>query len=248
MSFFIRNTNQRGAKRKNGTTPDSGRPKSYKEKKRLAKDDEISSHSEDEAVDDSKVYSGSEDEDETVQEKRLRLTKEYLKEIENQGTTFFLLFISIICSSVMATTHFLCTEREKREEADIDKSVIAHRLKEDILEHSGKLRRTVADLYEAVDESLIKHLHCKDHKQPITCMTISQDCKWLFTASKDCTIVKWCLVTMKRVAAVKRVEKKAKAEVKGHKTAIQSISISTDGKFLASGDQENQVYIWASIF
>ena len=84
MSFFIRKQNQRGAKRKNGTTPDS-RPKTYKEKKRLARDDEISSHSEDEAVDDSKVYSGSEDEDETVQEKRLRLTKEYLKEIENQG-------------------------------------------------------------------------------------------------------------------------------------------------------------------
>jgi ribosomal RNA-processing protein 9 len=119
-------------------------------------------------------------------------------------------------------------------------------LKEDILEHSGTLRRTVADLYEALDESLIKHFRCKDHKLPITCMTISQDCKWLFSASKDCTIVKWCLSTMKRVAAIKRVEKKTKSETKGHKTAIQSLSISTDGKFLASGDQENQVYIWVS--
>jgi hypothetical protein len=49
----------------------------------LAHDDEISSHSEGEN-DDSKVYSESEDE-ETVQEKRLRLTKEYIQEIENQG-------------------------------------------------------------------------------------------------------------------------------------------------------------------
>ena len=119
-------------------------------------------------------------------------------------------------------------------------------MKEDILEHSGKLRRTVADLYDAVDESLIKHLHCKDHKQPITCMTISQDCKWLFTASKDCSIVKWCLTDMKRVATIKRVDKKVKTETKGHKTAIQSLSISTDGKFLASGDLENQVYVWVS--
>lgn len=142
--------------------------------------------------------------------------------------------------------NFLLTERERREETDIDQSVIAHRLKEDILEHSGKLRRTVADLYDAVDESLIKHLHCKDHKQPITCMTISQDCKWLFTASKDCSIVKWCLTDMKRVATIKRVDKKVKTETKGHKTAIQSLSISTDGKFLASGDLENQVYIWVS--
>jgi hypothetical protein len=82
MSFFIRK-NQRGAKRKNGATVTDSRPKTYKEKKRLAHDDEISSHSEGEN-DDSKVYSESEDE-ETVQEKRLRLTKEYIQEIENQG-------------------------------------------------------------------------------------------------------------------------------------------------------------------
>lgn len=81
MSFFIRK-NQRGAKRKNGLTNEE-KPKSYKQKKRLADDDEISSHSEGEN-DDSKIYSESEDE-ETVQEKRLRLTKEYIQEIENQG-------------------------------------------------------------------------------------------------------------------------------------------------------------------
>lgn len=83
MSFFIRNKNQRGAKRKNGAVP-SDRPKTYKEKKRAAAEDEISSHSEAEE-DDTKVYSESEEDEETVQEKRLRLTKEYLKEIENQG-------------------------------------------------------------------------------------------------------------------------------------------------------------------
>lgn len=85
MSFFIRK-NQRGAKRKNGITS-IDKPKSYsKEKKRLANDDEISSHSEGEN-DDSKIYSESEEDEETVQEKRLRLTKEYIQEIENQGTS-----------------------------------------------------------------------------------------------------------------------------------------------------------------
>lgn len=85
MSFFIRK-NERGAKRKNGVTT-TDRPKTYKEKKRLADDEEISSHSEDE-YDNSNVY--SESEEETVQEKRLRLTKEYIQEIENQGKMDFL--------------------------------------------------------------------------------------------------------------------------------------------------------------
>ena len=91
MSFFIRNKNQRGAKRKNGAIT-SERPKTYKEKKRVAAEDEISSHSEAEE-DDTKVYTESEDDEETVQEKRLRLTKEYLKEIENQGL-FVLVFLN----------------------------------------------------------------------------------------------------------------------------------------------------------
>lgn len=82
MSFFIRK-NQRGGKRKNGTAV-SNRPKTYKEKKTLADEDEISSHSENEN-DNSKVYSDAEEDEETVQEKRLRLTKEYIQEIENQG-------------------------------------------------------------------------------------------------------------------------------------------------------------------
>lgn len=135
-------------------------------------------------------------------------------------------------------------ERERRDNAEIDKSVIAHRLKEDLLEQSGKLRRTVADLYKPVDTSQIKHFRCKDHKQPITCLTLSNDSQWLFTASKDCTIVKWSLLQMKKISVLKRIEKGAPNTLKGHKTVVQSLAISTDGKFLASGDMENQIHIW----
>ncbi len=113
-----------------------------------------------------------------------------------------------------------------------------------MLEQSGKLRRTVADLYEKVDETLIRHLHCKDHKQPITCLTISHDCQSLFTASKDCTIIKWSLIEFKKLGLIKRLDKTASKEAKGHKTIVQSLSISTDGKFLASGDLDNQIHIW----
>ena len=82
MSFFLRG-NQRGGKRKIGVQ--TTKPKSYKDKKRQADaEDEISSNSEGEK-DDSEYASESDEDEETIQEKWLRLTKEYLKEIENQG-------------------------------------------------------------------------------------------------------------------------------------------------------------------
>ena len=88
MSFFIRNKNQRGAKR-NGGPVDLKRPKFDKKRKQDDDDEEISSHSESEN-DDSRVYTDDdEEEEETAQEKRLRLTKEYLKQIEIQGNTIF---------------------------------------------------------------------------------------------------------------------------------------------------------------
>lgn len=80
MSFFIKK-GKPGFKRKNTTAADEKR---LTEKKKRSVDDEISSHSEDE-YDDSKVYSDVDEDEETEQEKRLRLTKEYIKEIENQG-------------------------------------------------------------------------------------------------------------------------------------------------------------------
>ncbi len=241
MSFFIRNKNQRGAKRKNGAI--SERPKSYKEKKRAAAEDEISSHSEAEE-NESHVDSESDEDEETAQEKRLRLTKEYLKEIENQGLKFLSLNLFLLSIELKSFRIFSILERERRDDAEIDKSVIAHRLRDDLLEQSGKLRRTVADLYLPVDTDKIRNFQCKDHKLPITCLTISTDCQWLFTASKDCTIVKWSLAQLKKMAVLKRIEKSAPNTVKGHKTAVQSLAISTDGKFLASGDLENQIHIW----
>ncbi len=59
--------------------------------------------------------------------------------------------------------------------------------------------------------------------------------------------MKWSLVEFKKVALIKRVDKKAPREVKGHKTVVQSLAISSDGKFLASGDLENQIHIWDPI-
>ena len=83
MSFFLRNKTQRDLKRK-GPTANENRPKFSK--KPVDDDEEISSHSESEN-DESKIVTEDEEEEdlETAQEKRLRLTKEYLKQIEIEG-------------------------------------------------------------------------------------------------------------------------------------------------------------------
>jgi hypothetical protein len=59
-------------------------------------------------------------EEETAQEKRLRLAKEYLSQLEDK-------------------------ERELKDDKLIDHDAIAHRLRQEVLEGSGRLIKTVAD-------------------------------------------------------------------------------------------------------
>jgi ribosomal RNA-processing protein 9 len=69
-------------------------------------------------------YSAEDDvEDETAQEKKLRLAKVYLEEIEKE-------------------------ERNRRENDEVDTDVMASRLKDDVLEAEGRLRKEVADQVE----------------------------------------------------------------------------------------------------
>jgi hypothetical protein len=56
------------------------------------------------------------------------------------------------------------------------------------LEQAGKLRRNVADQYVGYEE-MIK-LPSKEHKTPITCLAISTDGQYMFSASKECSLIK----------------------------------------------------------
>jgi len=82
------------------------------------------------------------------------------------------------------------TEQERAESKDIDKDAIGKRIKEDLLEQAGKLRKQVADLYVGCDEENIKQLKCKEHNSAITALAVSQNGLFLYSASKDCSIVK----------------------------------------------------------
>lgn len=121
------------------------------------------------------------------------MAKKYLEEIERQG-----LFSTVHYSS-LALLHFhvfmsfspCCpTEKERAESKDVDQSVIEGRLKLDLLEQSGKLHKRVADNYTGYDEDEIVILKCKDHSLPVTCLVISADNKYIYSASKDGVIVK----------------------------------------------------------
>ncbi|ORY81766.1 WD40-repeat-containing domain protein [Leucosporidium creatinivorum] len=118
------------------------------------------------------LSSEEDDELETPAQKRLRLSQMYLKSLEKD------------------------VEQDDGgfDAADLDRDIIAERLQQDVLQHSGKLHLSVASsLLLPIPSSSIYHTPSRAHRGPITSATITPSGHWLYTASKDGSIIKWDL-------------------------------------------------------
>ncbi|CAF0887871.1 unnamed protein product [Didymodactylos carnosus] len=158
-----------------------------------------------------------EDEETNVHERRLNLAKQYIADIEKQ-----------------------------EEEKNLDRDLVSERLRDDVLEQTGKLHRQVASTYT---QPVLYHT-CHGHQQTVTCVAVSSDGNYVYSGSKDCSIIKWCLVTGKKLHLIRRLTKpkdesaKSTATVCGHYNHVLSLALSTDGLYLVSGDKSNLIQIW----
>ncbi|KAK0154014.1 U3 small nucleolar RNA-interacting protein 2 [Merluccius polli] len=178
--------------------------------------EEISSDSETEST--AAQHEREEEElDETPQEKKLRLAKSYLDQLREE-------------------------EEKKAEQESFETELVAGRLQDDLLEQKGKLQRCIAKDLLPPDASEIRLL--RGHKLPVTCLAISPDEKYIFSASKDCSIIKWDVETGKKLHTIAGGRKGTEARHVGHTTQVLCMAISSDGKYLATGDMNRSIIIW----
>lgn len=81
----------------------------------------------------------------------------------------------------------------------------------------------------------------------MTTAVASEDARFLYTAGKEGSVIKWNLRTGKKIAvAHKQRQQKGKQreEVNGHTDEIWTLALSSDGKFLASGGKDRKVGVW----
>uniref|UniRef100_A0A6J0UH88 U3 small nucleolar RNA-interacting protein 2 isoform X1 n=1 Tax=Pogona vitticeps TaxID=103695 RepID=A0A6J0UH88_9SAUR len=179
--------------------------------------EEISSDSEPDSPTKKKNNEAEDEIEETPQEKKLRLAKLYLEQLRQQ-------------------------EEEKAEEEAFERDLVAGRLKEDVLEQKGKLQRQIAKTLQAPEASEIRVL--QGHRLPITCLVISPDDKYVFSAAKDCSIIKWDVESGKKLHVIHGGKKGTEDSHVSHSAHILSMAISSDGKYLATGDRNKLIMIW----
>ena len=142
-------------------------------------DDSVSSH-EDDYVSDSSG-SSSEEEEETVDAKRIRLAREYLRKMEEKDDDG--------------------SEEEDDEKKEEDK--LSKRLEEDRLKRMGKWQEPVADRMEELlssedggSKNTVQYLR-GPHDLTVTCVALSSNQQYMYSGSKDHSIAMWDTSTQK---------------------------------------------------
>ncbi|KAF1965748.1 WD40 repeat-like protein [Bimuria novae-zelandiae CBS 107.79] len=180
----------------------------------------------------------SDDENETAAEKRLRLAERYLENIRHE-----------------------VDEDAGFDAADVDRDLIAERLKEDVAENKGKIYRNIADQLDF--EHASRAATRSGLQKAVTGCAIRLPYAW--TVSKDLVVEKWEIAdpsvynaqepnrptnatprrNPKRLLWRKgNKNKKGDRDYLGHTGEIISIAVSDSGRFLATGDKHARLIIW----
>ena len=166
------------------------------------------------------------EEGETAAERRVRLAQRYLDNIkqERDDTGF--------------------------DAEDLDKDLIAQRLKEDVDEAKGRQFRLIA---ETLDFANATHAPFKVDTDTTTGVTICQP--YAYTVSRDRTLIKWQLqpssgtrrTRPKQLVFVRGIKIKASEKQQhGHTEPILAVAASPDGKFVATGGADRKLIIWSA--
>lgn len=250
-SFFQSDRKRKRPSNKGPTTNQKqSRPSSSSAPKRKSRDEELSSGSDDDRADldgldltrddvganATRYDSGEEEElnrNETAGEKRIRLAKGYLNKIKDE-----------VANRVDDGTF---------DAADIDRELIAARLKQDVDEQSGAIHVFLHPRLAAIDSpstTIKRHFLPALKGHAVTASHASPS--HLYIAHKTGSVVRYDLRTMRLSGNVfgqagsnqdtKGKEKQGSGQ--GHKGTIYCLAASEDGKYVVTGGKDKLVGVW----
>ena len=241
-----RNTTSNDKRRTPGTTTPSTAANGKSKARPVSDDESISGSETDEEAANRNLEDPSEDSGddarESAAERRLKLAERYLQNIREE----------------VGDGQDIGFDAE-----DVDRDLIAARLKEDVAEEQGKLyRRLAGELdYKSASHTLFR-------ADTLATTGVASCPPYVYTVSKDMTIIKWEIPTPpastssstskpkqpqhtharrkpKQLAFTRSSKKHASdPSYKHHTASILCIAASSDSRFLATGGADNRLIVW----
>mmetsp|Transcript_2490 Transcript_2490/g.8542 ORF Transcript_2490/g.8542 Transcript_2490/m.8542 type:complete len:492 (-) Transcript_2490:64-1539(-) len=217
-------------------------------KRKAARDEELSS--EDGGSDDERFSASEEEEEdsedeyerETAEEKRLRLARDYLASVK-QGIDD-----EDEAEKDVRKDGADDTDEDESDDDKIHRDSLGQRLAQDAREGMGASQREIAGMVVA-PEGEINTTLWKGHSRPVTAVCLAEDGTVAYSSSKDGAIFRWDVETGQRTkfalpppADVKNV---SAANMRKAKSRLPyTMTLSSDGRYLASAGEDSRVHIW----
>ena len=192
-----------------------------RDKLRLTWDEDIASSSDEDNTDKAVLLDSEDDSDETAEQKRIRMARLYLNEVEKGIHDD--------------------EEEEKQEEYDSSISKISAKLRRDRLEYQRKLLKSYSNLIERKPMNEVTINCFSGHNQSVTTVSLSSDASFLVSGSKDNAIIRYDVESGSKIYLTSRWKKGL-----GHSRygEVLATAISTDGKYIASGGRDKMVRVY----
>ncbi|KAG5438678.1 hypothetical protein PCANB_002397 [Pneumocystis canis] len=153
----------------------------------------------------------------SVTEKRLKLAKQYIQEIQKE------------------------TENYDFDAKDIDKDLISERLKDDAIEHKKKMYIYIADQLDTSNQPLTNFI--QGHKLSVTSVAIYEN--YIYSVSKDGLLQKWDITNInnpqKLISATSG--KKNNETFQGHISEITDVKVSGDGNWVVTSGKDKRIVV-----
>lgn len=195
----------------------------------IENDEEISSESETEAVEEhdqeEELDSDEEFAAENAADKRRRLAKQYLDNLKAEEYDF--------------------------DAKDLDDDIIGRRLQLDVAENQGHVYKFWGDkIASQLDDGQIKAQTTRIGSKHVTALAVRYP--YLYTVSKDIELIKWNVENKKpqRIRHTKGGMKFLKLHnaphLNHHCGQINCVAVSPDGKYVVTGSDDSRLIIWSS--
>lgn len=103
----------------------------------------------------------------------------------------------------------------------------------DYLDSIGKLKKKyLAENVIGYQQENVVTLKHKLQNQPITCLSLAPDNKFLFSGSKSGKVLKWDIAEKRQVGCI------------NFKSTVMCLALTSDFKFLAVSDQSHKIFIY----
>ena len=131
----------------------------------------------------------------------------------------------------------------KSQEGDVEENI-----QDDALDKAGKLFKASAETTKKfLEEKKFLFRCCKNgHSRSPTAVEFAPDGNSVYSGGKDGTVLKWDIRNLKSMGRIntRLGGKKDATDFVGHTSAVLALAVSSDGLYVATGDQNGKIIIW----